>query len=627
MQYLHARPLRSNRAIEMPFSTTGQTMDRREFLELAGAAGVLVWTAPRAPAGTASPWSDPATWGKRVPGRHDVAIIDRAVVLDVDVRVAGVRIEPGGRLLFERGSTRRLESTGNVVVEGLLAMRPANARLRHSLVFVGVDEAKFEGGGHTVLESDVGLWVMHHGRVDLRGSIRRAWAKAQGSLVQGDTRIYLDRAPEGWRAGDEVVISPTTPPAEGAAHTSFDRSTVSGVGPSHIDLDRALKFDHEAVATAEGRTFTAEVLNLTRNVSIEGTKKGRAHVFIHSGHRQSIRNAAFAHVGPRRPTPSSTTAVLGRYGLHFHHSYSGSRGSVVENVVISECGNHSFVPHTSHGITFTSCIAYNVVESPFWWDVGDRTDDVTWENCVAARVAFENPVAADDLTGFFLGRGKGNTTRGCIAVGVGGKETSSGFEWPPEPANGVWTFEDCLAHNNSVNGIFVWQKNEDSSLVAKFAAYHNGQSAIQHGSFRNSFRYSDMLLVANGKAQIMLHANSASGDGLLFEGVRMDGRALTPAGVMVAEHPGAPSRPVTFRDCSFVGHTTAAVVIDERGSDEAGRQDFVRCLVDEGRSLEPPDFDIEVMVTGGQVRVQRSDRTAYSIEPSGAVSEIPPFAE
>ena len=611
----------------MPIRTTGRTVGRREFLELAGATGVLVWTASRARAGMASRWSDPATWGKRPPGRRDIAIIDRTVVLDVDVRVAGVRIEAGGRLLFDDRNTRRLESTGNVVVKGLLAMRPAKARVRHSLVFVGVDEAKFKGGGHSVLESDVGLWVMHHGRLDLRGSVRRAWARAQGALAEGDTRIYLDHAPDGWRAGDEVVISPTIPPGDGAAHTSFDRSTVSGVGPSHIDLDRALQFDHPALATAEGRTSTAEILNLTRNVSIEGTKKGRAHVFIHSSHRQSIRNAAFVHVGPRRPTPSSTTAVVGRYGLHFHHSYSGSRNSVVENVVIKECGNHSFVPHTSHGITFSSCIAYNVVETPFWWDVGDRTDNVTWENCVAARVAFENPVAADDLAGFFLGRGKGNTARGCIAVGVGGKETSSGFEWPPEPANGVWTFQECIAHNNSVNGIFVWQENDDSNVVARFVAYHNGKSAIQHGSFRNTFRYSDMLLVANGRAQIMLHANSASDDGLSFERVRMDGRGLTPAGVMVAEHPGAPSRPVMFRDCSLAGHTTAAVVIDERGGDEAGRQDFVRCSVDEGRSLEPSDFDIEVMIAGGQVRVQRTDRTAYSIEPSGAVAEIPPFAE
>ncbi|MDQ4026777.1 MAG: right-handed parallel beta-helix repeat-containing protein, partial [Actinomycetota bacterium] len=537
----------------MPIRTTGRTVGRREFLELAGAAGVLVWTASRAPAGMASRWSDPATWGRRPPGRRDIAIIDRTVVLDVDVRVAGVRIEAGGRLLFDERNTRRLESTGNVVVKGVLAMRPAKARVRHSLVFVGVDEAKFRGGGHSVLESDVGLWVMHHGRLDLRGSVRRAWARTPGALAEGDTRIYLDRAPVGWRAGDEVVISPTIPPGDGAAHTSFDRSTVSGVGPSHIDLDRALQFDHPALATTEGRTLTAEILNLTRNVSIGGTKTGRAHVFIHSSHRQSIRNAAFVHVGSRRPTPSSTTAVLGRYGLHFHHSYSGSRNSVVENVVIKECGNNSFVPHTSHGITFSSCIAYNVVETPFWWDVGDRTDDVTWENCVAARVAFENPVAADDLAGFFLGRGEGNTARGCIAVGVGGKETSSGFEWPPEPANGVWTFHDCIAHNNSVNGIFVWQENDDSNVVARFVAYHNGKAAIQHGSFRNTFRYSDLLLVANGTAQIMLHANSASDDGLSFERVRMDGRGLTPAGVMVAEHPGAPSRPVMFRDCSLVG--------------------------------------------------------------------------
>ena len=44
--------------------------------------------------------------------------VANSVVLDTDVHVAGVVIEPGATLSFDPGKTITLESTGNVVVRG-----------------------------------------------------------------------------------------------------------------------------------------------------------------------------------------------------------------------------------------------------------------------------------------------------------------------------------------------------------------------------------------------------------------------------------------------------------------------------------------------------------------------------
>jgi hypothetical protein len=600
------------------------TMDRRAFLKVAGAASLLASRPAHALAARWHPWSDPRTWARKVPGRRDIAVVRKPVILDVDARVAGVVIEPGGALRFDPRHSRTLVSRGNVVVNGLLRMNPAGPAVTHVLRFAGIDESRYAGGGHQVLESDVGLWVVHHGRLDLRGTRREPWARSAGNVSAGSTMIEIDGNPTTWRRGDEIVVTPTGPPSGTAGDAdSFDVVRVQEVSERVMTLDRPLKYDHPAVAG-----LSAEVLNLTRNVRIEGTREGRSHVFIHSAHPQTIRNVALRHVGPRAGDGAVTRPVLGRYGIHFHHAYSGSRESIVENTVVRDSGNHSFVPHTSHGITFRRCIAYDVVETPYWWDEGDRTDDTTWDECVAARVRAENNISASDLTGFFLGRGTGNSATRCVAAGIGGEKTASGFEWPPEPADGVWVVDDCVAHNNAANAIFVWQRNARINTVNRFIGYHNGAGVLL-GSSLNSFRFADLLLYANATWHVRLHANSvvaSDGVGLRFDRARLDGAGTTHSGVVVAGHLSGADLPVEFRNSSLAG-LLVPIRFDETGGSKPGLQDFVRCSID-GRNLGPPDFDIEIMIAGSAVRVQAlDDASAFHMDHTGAVLPIAPFSD
>jgi hypothetical protein len=599
------------------------TIDRRHFIGLASATGVLAATGLASAAGRSARWSNPSTWGGRVPGRRDVARVRGRVLLDTDARVAGVRIEPGGVLVFQPGASRTLRTAGNVVVHGKLVMKPDGPSIVHRLVFVGVDEERFVGGGHDVLASDVGLWVMHHARIDLSGTPKRAWARVASAADAGATTIEVDAAPDGWVVGDEVAIAPSASPGA-PNHRDFHVAKVASISGNSISLDTPLADDHPVATSSSGESFAPEVLNLTRNVRIEGTKKGRAHIFIHAHLPQRIRYASVRHTGPRRQRGSFSKSVLGRYGIHFHHSYNGSRGSLVEGTVVRDCGNHCFVPHTSHGVRFAQCIAFDALESPYWWDEGDITHDTTWEDCVAARVEADDQTVSHDLTGFFLGRGNGNTARRCTAVGVGGRLTASGFQWPPEPANGVWTFEDCIAHNNAADGIFVWQRISDVNVIDRFTAYRNGKAGIEHGSFLNSFAYSDSLLLENGHAGIILHANSARSaeGGLTFSSLRMDGG---PIGVDIVEHTIATPDPVRFLDCSFGGGSQVAVRLAEQGGEAAGKQDFLRCTVAGERDLEPDDFLIQFMAPTTQLRVQRRDRSAFKLETNGDGSPIPPF--
>jgi hypothetical protein len=170
----------------------------------------------------AKPWSDPDSWPRGgVPGPGDVAVVKRRIVLDTDAKVAGVTVEPGGELLFHPSVSHRLESTGNVVVQGRLVMRPASAAVDQLLVFTGVDEGRMVGGGMDVVKGDVGLWVMGAGVLELAGTPRRAWTRLSGAVGAGTARLPLADAPTGWRPGDEVVVAPTLAPDQGESWKAY----------------------------------------------------------------------------------------------------------------------------------------------------------------------------------------------------------------------------------------------------------------------------------------------------------------------------------------------------------------------------------------------------------------------
>jgi G8 domain-containing protein len=526
----------------------------------------------------ANRWSDPASWSHGVPGPGRTAVVTRSIVLDTDASVGGVAIMPGGRLTFDPRASHELTAAGNVVVRGELVMRPTSAAVTHRLVFTGVREGRFEGGGMDVLEHDVGLWVMDAGRLDLAGSPKLAWTRASGGLGAGATTITLQADPVGWRVGDELVVTPTSPQGEdGGDQDGFETVQVRGLSGRTVTLSRPLRHPHPGVPARPGRTVTAEVLNLTRNVGIEGTADGRAHIFIRSRRPQSLRSAAIRHVGPRQPDGSATTFVPGRYGIHFHMCGNGSRGSLVDGVVVRDAGSHAFVAHLSDGVTFRDCVSHDTLEDAYWWDQAPDTrsasppsDGIVYDRCVASLVSHDPPERGYRLAGFALGRGRGNVARDCVAVGVRGGIDAAGFLWP-EGSEGVWTFEGCTAHNNDQHGIFTWQNTSLVHTIQDFVGYHNAVAGISHGAYQNPYVYRDLSLYGNGYAGVVVHAvsNAEASGPLTFANLTVDGAGRSDYLVVVnRHHPAVPvARATSFTGCSFTGARKAAFGWLYRGQD------------------------------------------------------------
>ena len=401
---------------------------------------------------------------------------------------SGFSVAAGTTLIFDPNVSTTMHVSANVIIEGTLVMRPANDAVVHTLEFENVDENAFIGGGVEPLDTDVGLWVLGDGVLDLVGAKRAGW-----------NRTGTDPT---WKATDEIRRTPID-------HESWDSFPEFALG----DVPPKYRSDLPA----------AEVFNLTRNVIIKGTPTGRAHTFIRTNGPQTIKYVQFDNMGPRHVDTSvpENNGVLGRYGLHFHFMLNSSFGSVVEGCVATDCGYFGFVPHASYGITIKDCVAYNCQDGGFWWDLGDASDYTVLDHCLAAGVPTLDETQAGNndnywRAGFVFGRGTGNRLIDSAACGVMGLFSAAGFLWPREnnESPNAWAeVRDIVSHNNRMNGFTNYQRSDELQFVSEIVAYNNQQYGFFQGLWENPQINTDVLLVNNGG---LVQGTQPSGGGCPF---------------------------------------------------------------------------------------------------------------
>ena len=481
-----------------------------------------------------------------------------ARLISADLLLSEV-LEIEGTLTLDPTKNVTITTNKNIIVTGLLISRP-QATVIHRIVFTGIDESKFVGGGDVPLDTDPGIWVTGAGQLDLQGAPQQLWAKG---ITNSDTLT----------------------------------------------------------------SFAAAV---SRNLRIEGTATGQSHIFIKSSKPQTIRYVQLRYMGPRKDRTGDGVKelVTGRYAVHFHHSEDGSRGSIIEGCIARDCGDHCFVPHGSHGITMRGNIAYNVTETPFWYDLGHRTNDLTWENNLVANVSFVERSADQDSDdaptfgagGFVLGFGDGNICRGNVVIGTNGDEREGGAYIWPEIRNDAdvtlqlespWTFENNTAINCSA-GISVWQNNLHHHIVRNTTII-NCPVAIFHGAYQNHYRYLGGKITGG---YIDIRAASATTNRVRFEDIEIDAGGAD-ACIVINEGPLDGLAPIFIRNCKMTNWRKKAIVNQNPGPG-LKTVDVIDC------GLLPSDISVTATKTGEFVRMQQSGK-AWKITKSGT-TVISPFA-
>lgn len=569
-------------------------------------------------------WSNKETWGGKTPGSKDEIIIsqDHSIEFDVEeTTISGMEID--GTLFFNDAQTGTLQSSKNIVVRGLLKMRPSSHSVINTIRFVEINESKYVGGGHEVLATDVGLWVMGEGQLELVGTSKgKGWTNAQASISKGSNAVLIKDNVD-WLVGDDIVVTPTEAPTSKTFETSFDESQIASTKGNQINLTTATKFNHPAVANR----WTAEVLNLTRNVRVQGTPGGRAHILIRSMKPQQVSWVELRHMGPRKNRNSDKIPdmVPGRYALHFHHSMDGSRGSVLVGNVVRDCGNHGYVPHISNGITFKGNVSYNTLETPYWWDPKEISHDIIYDGNIAAKATFVarsvglNPNGGPSYgsEGFLLGMGDGNVANNNVVVGQQSRrdDLCGGYIWQADN-EGIWEFKNNLAHN-STTGIRVWQNTHFPHVIENFEAYHSTMG-VHHGAYTNSYRYVGGILYG---CAFDLRAASASQYSLRIENMIFDGAGIVNHMLLLRHSKLTGTRPTVFRNVKMMNYLRSAVSYETKKESKPKVVDFVNC------DLGNRDFTfINSPLTGERLRVQPALGRPYQINRSGRtfISEFAP---
>jgi hypothetical protein len=498
-------------------------------------------------------------------------------------------------------------SARNVVVEGTLRMHQPDPSRTMRLTFVDVDESKFVGEEtHEVLETDVGMWMVDEGRLDAQGAPKTAWTRLAAEAAEGAREIVVDDA-SGWRVGDEVAITATANRSAEDHYQQSDRAVVTSVSGNRIGLEQALSHEHPVV---DGR-WSAEVINLTRSVVIEGTPDHKAHIIhLHQGMTASpdFRASALeylevAHLGPNRENDrGEPSSVVGRYALHWHHGMQSTDGVVVQGVVAHDCGAHAFVAHSSNGIAFRDCASHATLGDAYWWDPGDVSDFVTYDRCIASDV-FVDGDSRYKTNGFFAARSTEPLScamRDCVATGVQGPD-SAGFFWD-NASVGVWVFEDCLAHNIASNGLRVWQNTSIMHPIDRFTAY-NCHTGVSHGAYANPYQYHGVTAHDCDTGLRVTAVSAADGSrSLEFHDVVV---TACDTHLVLEDAPVDAQQSTDFRRCQF-DH----VIVSASHADSSKQWDFADC------GLTPDDFDIEQLAGDAVVRTE-SGGQAWQLTSSG----------
>ncbi|MEN3309541.1 MAG: hypothetical protein V7603_5743, partial [Micromonosporaceae bacterium] len=328
-----------------------------------------------------SRWSDPATWGGKVPAAGDVVTVPpgRQVLVDVDLPKLGGLVVLGELAFADRPTTVR---TRYVMVHGTFWMGTDAHPLTSAITLV-LDGAPTDAMamGATSMGADV-FSAMGGGRIEMHGrSEGRTWTRLAQTAPAGATSLTL-MDPVGWQAGDRIVLSSSDIDVDHKERLAV--TAVSADGKT-VTVDKALRYGHASVVTTftaggESRSVPerAEVGLLSHNLRITGpdnapTTKFGGHVMVMSGGVLRMSNVELYAMGQ--------VGVLGRYPIHWHFAGDGS-GSLVDSVSVHDSFNRFVTIHQTNNVHVNGVVADETLGHGFFLEDGVEQHNVLTGNLV-----------------------------------------------------------------------------------------------------------------------------------------------------------------------------------------------------------------------------------------------------
>ncbi len=389
------------------------------------APGVPTTPVPPAQPGVTAPdfatfakWSNPATWGGKVPAAGDVVTVaaGKQILVDVDLPKLGGLVVSGDLAFADRPTTLR---TAYVMVHGRFWMGSEKAPLTSAirLILDGRSTDNTMGMGANVLGS-MGGRIEIHGR-----DSGQTWTKLSQTANAGATTLALID-PVSWRAGDLIVVA-----SSDLDVNHKERVTVSGVSADGrtVTISKPLIHKHASIVTTQtsgGQTRSveerAEVGLLSHNIVITGpddaaTTKFGGHVMIMSGGALRMSNTELIHMGQ--------LGVLARYPIHWHWAGDQS-ASLVDSISIIDSFNRMVTIHRTNNVHVNGVVADETYGAGFFLEDRVEEGNVLSNNLVMGVrqvPAGSKPLrASDQIPSEFWITDPNNTLSGNSAAGGDG---------------------------------------------------------------------------------------------------------------------------------------------------------------------------------------------------------------
>jgi hypothetical protein len=278
-------------------------------------------------------WSDPATWGGRLPGNDDNAWIPNGVTVTVD------RQEPGAlRSILDNGVLQFATNVNtSLLVDTIVVGTDDASGTPHGELDIGTLANPIQPGVRAVLTfADTGTltqaWsndpaqlargLISMNTVSIVGATVTPYEQVLAGMGAGSTTVTLAAPPTGWHVGDTLLFPGASPTA-----AQDEQIGIRAINGNVVTLATPLAYSHAGLA-GEPVYVADEARNVVLQSQNTSDYERFGHVMFMHSDQEVVENAAFLHLGrtdkalPLGATnPDGTKNIVGRYALHFHRDY------------------------------------------------------------------------------------------------------------------------------------------------------------------------------------------------------------------------------------------------------------------------------------------------------------------
>ena len=511
-------------------------------------------------------WSNPATWGGRVPQSGDAVTIPAGKVVLLDVSpppLQSLTIE--GELVFDR---RDLDLTvGWIMLHGQGRLRigtpaePFTHRATITLNAPNLNEDVMGMGTRGIL--------LMGGSFEAYGvTPNRVWTKLNDHAAAGATTLTLSDTVN-WQPGAQIVIAPTD--FYGVAET--ERHTAQAVNGAQVTLATPLqtsRWGRLQYVSSTGLTTTpttevtplvlderAEVGLLSRQIVIQGADDARwrndrfgAQIMVMETGVLRLDGVELRRVGQG--------GRLGRYPIHFHLLSYAANGSLigdatqqlVANSSIWNSANRCMTIHGTNGTTIRNNICYDIAGHAIFVEDAVERRNLIENNLVLKVRQPPQPILPSDREGFLRGpsgfwlTNPDNIVRGNVAADAAGNGFWLAFPERPlglnklvplRPINTqLGVFSHNVAHSNNKPGInldFAPFDDAGNTRESRYVPTSDG-GLDRYSANRVRFTFSDITTYKNRDNGLWNRTSwpdyvrfvSADNAGMFFAGAGDNGR-------------------------------------------------------------------------------------------------------